>query len=86
MLCCVIFEFAGGLLLGMQGYAGVWSERGGFANTPVPQFDGLLQQRLSTACRYKSSTTKTARESSRYSVTHNAVGLVEPLTVIYLIL
>ena len=67
--------------------AGVRSEGGVCTNTPVPQFSGLLQQRLSTACRYNSSTTRTRRYNSstirtaegscKYPVTQNAVGLVD---------
>ena len=35
--------------------------------------DGLFQQRLSKPYRCTSSTTRTAEESSKYPVTHNAV-------------
>ena len=41
-------------------------------------FDDFLQQLQSTACSYNSSTSRTAPGSSRYPVTYNMVGLVEP--------
>lgn len=61
-------------------HAGVNSERGVYANTLVPQLDGLLQRRLSTVCRYNSSTIRTAQRSSKCPVTHNAVRIVELLS------
>ena len=43
---CVLFEMSARWANKSLRYDGVC------ANTPVPQFSGLLQQRLSTVCRY----------------------------------
>ena len=51
---------------------------GGVQTIQFLNLDGLLQQRLSTACRCNSSTTRTAERSPKYPVTRNAVQLVEP--------
>ena len=51
---------------------------GGVQTLQFLNLDGLLHQRLSTTCRRNSSTTRTAENSPKYPVTHNAVKLVEP--------
>ena len=51
---------------------------GGVQTLQFLNLDGLLKQRLSTACRCNSSTTRTAERSPKYPGTHNAVQLVEP--------
>ena len=51
---------------------------GGVQTLQFLNLDGLLPQRLSTACRCNSSTTRTAERSSKHPVTQNAVWLVEP--------
>ena len=46
---------------------------GGVQTLQFLNLDGLLQQHLSTACRFNSSTTRAAERSPKYPVAHNEV-------------
>lgn len=63
----------------MRSPDGAWRRNvGGVQTLQFLSLAGLLQQRLSSACRWNSSTTRDAERSSECRITHNAVYSVEP--------